>query len=85
MLDFLRDRVGLVEGVVISGGEPTLHKDLPDFCGRVKAMGFHVKLDTNGTNPEMIAQLVGECYWLSGERRVASNETAVMTGEDRRL
>lgn len=60
VLDFLRDRVGLIEGVVISGGEPTLHKDLPDFCSRAKAMGFDVKLDTNGTNPEMIAQLIRE-------------------------
>ena len=60
VFDFLRDRSGFIEGVVISGGEPTLHKDLPAFCGRVKAMAFDVKLDTNGTHPEMVAQLVRE-------------------------
>jgi len=57
ILDFLKERIGFLEGVVISGGEPTLHSDLPDFCERVKHIGFAVKLDTNGTNPEMLTLL----------------------------
>jgi pyruvate formate lyase activating enzyme len=55
---FLTSRVGRLGGVCVSGGEPTLHADLPDFIRRIKAMGFEVKLDTNGTSPEMLKQLI---------------------------
>lgn len=50
VLDFLRSRVGELDGVCITGGEPTLHLDLLDFIERIKEMGFLVKLDTNGSN-----------------------------------
>jgi pyruvate formate lyase activating enzyme len=60
LLNFLQTRQGKLDGVVITGGEPTLHKDLPDFIKQVKELGFYVKLDTNGTNPEMLKQLIGE-------------------------
>ena len=56
-LDFLRSRQGLLEGVVICGGEPTVNKDLPQLIQKIKNMGFNVKLDTNGSNPEMIKSL----------------------------
>jgi len=56
--DFLKERQGLLEGVVICGGEPTIHKDLPDFIKRIKDLGFLVKLDTNGSNPEMLRGLM---------------------------
>jgi len=55
---FLRERVGRLEGVVITGGEPTLHPDLPDFIADIKALGYLVKLDSNGTNPEMLERLI---------------------------
>ena len=55
---FLKERVNFLDAVVISGGEPTLHPDLLEFCERIKALGFCVKLDTNGTNPEMLQQLI---------------------------
>lgn len=55
---FLQERRGKIDGVVISGGEPTLHPDLPDFIAKIKAMGYVVKLDTNGTNPVMLAKLI---------------------------
>ncbi|MBN1522958.1 MAG: anaerobic ribonucleoside-triphosphate reductase activating protein [Spirochaetales bacterium] len=58
--DFLQDRHGKLDGVVITGGEPTLQPDLPEFCKKIKDMGFLVKLDTNGTNSEMLTQLVRE-------------------------
>jgi anaerobic ribonucleoside-triphosphate reductase activating protein len=58
ILLFLESRVGRVEGVAISGGEPTMHSDLPDFIRRVKKLGFLIKLDTNGTNPEMVRDLL---------------------------
>ena len=55
---FLGSRQGLLEGVCITGGEPTLHPDLPDFISKIKKLGFKVKLDTNGTNPEMLQALM---------------------------
>ena len=57
LFDLLKKRKGILEGVCITGGEPTLHKDLPDLIARIKDMGFDVKLDSNGTNPEMLATL----------------------------
>lgn len=55
---FLKSRVGKLDAVVITGGEPTLHKDLESFILKIKEMGFLVKLDTNGTNPEVIRKLL---------------------------
>lgn len=57
VLSFLKSRQGLLEAVVITGGEPMLQPDLVDFVRKIKAMGFLVKIDTNGANPEMIEQL----------------------------
>ncbi len=59
ILQFLSSRVGKLQGVVVSGGEPTMHDDLPEFIKQIKALGFLVKLDTNGTNPTMLEQLFG--------------------------
>lgn len=55
---FLKSRQGLVDGVVICGGEPTINEDLPDFIKKIKELGFLVKLDTNGSNPTMLSQLI---------------------------
>lgn len=57
---FLEDRKGKLDGVVITGGEPTLHKDLPEFIAKIKEMGYLVKLDSNGTNPEMLQDLINK-------------------------
>ncbi len=56
--DFLDERRKLVEGVVVTGGEPTMHADLPDFLKKVRARNVSVKLDTNGTNPAMLKDLI---------------------------
>jgi len=58
IFDFLDTRKGKLEGVVVSGGEPTVHNDLTDFIIEVKKRGFDVKLDTNGSNPEIVSKLV---------------------------
>ncbi|MBU1146080.1 anaerobic ribonucleoside-triphosphate reductase activating protein [Patescibacteria group bacterium] len=58
--DFLKSRRGLLDGVCITGGEPTLYPDLPEFIKKIKEFGFLVKLDTNGTNPEILEALVAE-------------------------
>ena len=55
---FLDKRVGLIQGVVVTGGEPTLQKDLPEFIKRIRVKGFPVKLDTNGGRPEVISTLL---------------------------
>lgn len=58
LLGFLKERKKYIDAVTITGGEPTIHKDLPEFIKKVKALGFKVKVDTNGTNPEMIKYLI---------------------------
>lgn len=58
--DFLNKRKGKLDGVVITGGEATLQKDLKEFIKQIKNIGFAVKLDTNGTNPEILKELVHE-------------------------
>ncbi len=60
LLAFLDSRVGRLQGVCVSGGEPTLHSDLPELLSEIKARGFSVKLDTNGTNPEMLLGLIND-------------------------
>lgn len=55
---FLEERKGLIEGVCICGGEPTINKDLPQFCKKIKKLGYLVKLDTNGSNPKMLKDLI---------------------------
>lgn len=55
---FLKERKSLLEGVTICGGEPFCDKKLPDLIKKIKKMGFQVKLDTNGSNPEILAKLI---------------------------
>ena len=58
VLSFLRKRKGTLEGVVITGGEPTLHLGLIDFMAEIKALGYKIKLDTNGTKPEVLQKAI---------------------------
>lgn len=58
IFDFLQKRQGLLEGVVLCGGEPTINKELPQFVKKIKDLGYSVKLDTNGSNPKMLEDLV---------------------------
>ncbi len=55
---FLKDRIGKLDGVVISGGEPTLQEGLKEFIRKIKELGFSVKLDTNGSAPDVIRDLL---------------------------
>lgn len=57
IFSYLQKRKGVIDGVCISGGEPTLCKDLPSFIEKIKNLGYSVKLDTNGTNPNMVKLL----------------------------
>ncbi len=58
--NFLQERKGLLEAVVVCGGEPTINEDLPDFIKEIKKFGYLIKLDTNGSNPEMLQELINE-------------------------
>ena len=56
--NYLLENKKFIDGVCIGGGEPTIHKDLPDLIKKIKELGFPVKLDTNGSNPDMIKYLI---------------------------
>ena len=60
VLAYLSKRRGILEGVCITGGEPTLYSELPEFLKSIKELGLLVKLDSNGTNPDMLKSLVQE-------------------------
>ncbi len=60
ILSFLEKRKGLLDGVCITGGEPLLQPDIADFIRKIKAMGYAVKLDTNGSFPEKLKALVND-------------------------
>lgn len=58
ILDFLKSRIGKLDGVVITGGEPLIQPDLEGFIAKIKAMGYAIKLDTNGSSPEKLKHLI---------------------------
>ena len=59
ILGFLKKRKHILSGVCITGGEPTIQQDLPDFIYKIKELGLAVKLDTNGSHPHMLEELIG--------------------------
>ena len=60
LISFLESRTALLDGVAITGGEPCLHRDLPELIKKIRAVGYPVKLDTNGYHPELLKQLIDE-------------------------
>ena len=60
ILDFLKSRVGLLDAVVISGGEPTLMPELKERIKDIRELGYKIKLDTNGTSPDILLDLINE-------------------------
>lgn len=57
---FLKKRAGILEGICVTGGEPTLHTDLPELFRHIREAGYLAKLDTNGTNPDMLEAMLAE-------------------------
>jgi pyruvate formate lyase activating enzyme len=86
LLAFLQRRVGLLDGVVLSGGEPTL-RDLIPVCREIKALGFDVKLDTNGLKPERIRELVEEGLvdYIALDYKAESAKFGYITGSSQYL
>ena len=60
LIEFLRSRKALLDGVAITGGEPLLHKDLPELIRKIRAEGYKVKLDTNGYHPDLLREILEE-------------------------
>ena len=81
--DFLRKRSGLLDAVVITGGEPTLHKDLLPFIRTIRELGYNVKLDTNGSSPEVVEELIREhaCDYYAVDYKAPSHRYAEVAGK----
>ena len=60
ILAFLKKRKGILDGVCVSGGEPTLAPELPEFLGRIRELGYDIKLDTNGSRPSVVKKLAAD-------------------------
>jgi pyruvate formate lyase activating enzyme len=60
IISYLEGHKNWLDGVVVTGGEPTIHKDLPEFLKELKDLGYSIKLDTNGSNPYMLERIVKE-------------------------
>ncbi|MBP0989764.1 MAG: anaerobic ribonucleoside-triphosphate reductase activating protein [Oscillospiraceae bacterium] len=60
IFSLLKKRRGLLDGVAVTGGEPLINKDIPDFLSKIKELGYLIKLDTNGSNPELLKKIVSE-------------------------
>lgn len=82
LFSFLEKRRGLLEGVCITGGEPTLRGDLPGLIRKIKALGYLVKLDTNGTNPDMLEALInaGEVDYVAMDIKNSPAKYSVTAG-----
>ncbi|MBO7690311.1 MAG: anaerobic ribonucleoside-triphosphate reductase activating protein, partial [Clostridia bacterium] len=80
--DFLESRKGLLDGVAVTGGEPCLHRDLPAFLERVRAMGFATKLDTAGYHPDLLKELLdrGLLDYIAMDIKNAPEKYAVTCG-----
>jgi len=83
-LNFLKTRVKKLDGVVISGGEPTLRKSLPDFTDKVVSMGFLVKIDTNGSNPSLLKERrsKGALHALGIDYKAPAKKYCQITGHE---
>lgn len=60
LIEFLKKRTGVLEGVAITGGEPMINKDLPELLRKIKELGYPAKVDTNGNHPDMLRKVIDE-------------------------
>ncbi len=85
VFSYLEKRKGIIDGVCITGGEPTLHSDLPLFMEKIKNLGYKVKLDTNGTNPELVKKVHenGLCDYFAMDIKNDKDSYAKIIGFDK--
>jgi pyruvate formate lyase activating enzyme len=83
-MDFLKKRAGLLDGVVISGGEPTLQSGLLPFLTILRELDYQIKLDTNGSNPNIIKELIrqGLCNYFAVDYKAPSSRYTSVCGMD---
>ena len=82
IFSFLTKRKGMLEGVVVTGGEPTLQRDLIPFLGRLKTLGYLVKLDTNGYRPDVLEKAMESGYvdYVAMDIKTSLDEYPVVAG-----
>ena len=82
IFSYLKKRQGILDGVVITGGEPTIQKDIKEFVSKIKAMGYKVKLDTNGYHPDKLKELldVGLIDYVAMDIKNSKEKYALTTG-----
>jgi len=85
ILAFLNKRRGLLDGVVLSGGEASLYQDISDFARKIKMMGFAIKLDTNGLRPETVETLLSEHLvdYIALDYKASPDKFRRITGVDK--
>ncbi len=79
---FLKKRQGILDGVCVTGGEPTLHPDIEDFLAKIKGLGYAVKLDTNGSNPKALKSIVskGLCDYVAMDIKNSKSKYLATSG-----
>ena len=82
VFEFLNSRKDKLDGVVITGGEPCLQKDLPEFIKKVKTLGFAVKLDTNGSFPEMLEKVLPDLDYVAMDIKAPLNKYSKIVNID---
>ena len=82
ILNYLSARKKMLDAVVVTGGEPTLHKELPSVIKQIKDLGYIIKLDTNGTNPKMLKELIDKKLidYVAMDIKASSNCYSLVTG-----
>lgn len=82
ILTYLNKRKKMIDAVVITGGEPTLHNELPELIKQIKELGFIIKLDTNGTNPKMLKELIDSKLidYIAMDIKSSFNSYNIVTG-----
>src|SRR3972149_3672983 len=81
-LEILQKRKGYVSGVVVPGGEPCMHKELPKFLAKLKARGFMVKLDTNGFFPEVLEECLGSVDYVALDVKTCLEKYKLLGAKD---
>ena len=82
ILDFLTSRTGKLDGVVLCGGEPTLYNDLVSFCLKIKKLGFKIKLDTNGSNPNLLSLILPFIDFVALDFKAPKSQFKAITKSD---
>lgn len=80
LLHFLEKRKGLLDGIVISGGEPTIHPELPSLVRYIKSSGYQVKLDTNGSNPDLLVEIISSLDYIAMDMKNCREKYSLTAG-----